>query len=412
MTAVQLTDSMVERLVCLPGHAHREVFDTQIKGLYVDVQPNGRMSWRLRWYEKKEGKYLKKVVTLGNARVLTSNEARVVARAILRRRSIGAGAVEDELPGEGPTLECFITQQYLPFVKTYKLSWATDECTLRNHAIPALGHLLMSQISVPQLARLVQSMVDKGLAPGTINKVLIFLRYAFKLALRWRVEGVTHNPAAEVPMLRDAYKIERYLSSEQMQHLLESVHRSDNPMLKYVVPFLIYTGARKREALDARWSDIDWQRKSWRIPKTKSGKVRHAPLSVGALQVLTQIQSESELNDLSTMEFIFPNPRTGRPFVSIFYSWDTARRLAGLPDLRIHDLRHSFASFLVNAGRSLYEVQELLGHANIKTTSRYAHLSRDRLAEAVEAVPQVTACDRLVSAATRSNANGVTADVS
>ena len=74
-------------------------------------------------------------------------------------------------------------------------------------------------------------------------------------------------------------------------------------------------------------------------------------------------------------------------YVSFYYSWGAARKRAGLPDLRVHDLRHSFASFLVNAGRSLYEVQELLGHADIRTTSRYAHLSRERLIAAVEVVP-------------------------
>lgn len=74
------------------------------------------------------------------------------------------------------------------------------------------------------------------------------------------------------------------------------------------------------------------------------------------------------------------------PFISIFCSWDTARTKAELPELRIHDLWHSFTSFLVNAGRSLYEVPELLGHADIRTTSRYAHLSRERLLETVEVV--------------------------
>ena len=87
--------------------------------------------------------------------------------------------------------------------------------------------------------------------------------------------------------------------------------------------------------------------------------------------------------------FIFANEKTGLPFVSIFYSWDAARQRAGLGYVRIHDLRHSFASFLVNAGRSLYEVQEILGHADSRTTTRYAHLSRDRLQEAVESVPLV-----------------------
>lgn len=388
MAVVQLTDGIVAQLACLPGQSHREVFDTNIKGLYVDVQPNGRMSWRLRWYEKKDGKYPKRVLTLGDARVLTVQEARDGARDVLRKLWIGVHPRTEVLPGSGPTLQDFIAEQYLPYVKTYKSSWDTDESVLRNHVVPALGMLAMGQVTVPQVARLVQIMTDKGLAPGTVNKVLIFLRYAFKLALRWKVEGVTTNPALEVPNQRDEYTIERYLTPEQMRDLLLAVRRSDNLMLQHIVPFLIYTGARKREALDARWSDVDWRRKSWRIPKTKSGKVRHVPLSVGALEVLGRLRPVPTLGGPRPPEFIFANPRTGRPFVSVYYSWDTARKQAGLPDLRVHDLRHSFASFLVNAGRSLYEVQELLGHADIKTTSRYAHLSRDRLAEAVEVVPR------------------------
>jgi len=138
--------------------------------------------------------------------------------------------------------------------------------------------------------------------------------------------------------------------------------------------------------------DIDWTQKSWRIPKTKSGKIRHVPLSSGALELLENLKggvlAESlEVNAYKdTSKPIFANPKTGEPYVSFFYSWNSARIRAGLPDLRVHDLRHSFASFLVTAGRSLYEVQELLGHADIRTTSRYEHLSRERLFAAVESV--------------------------
>jgi site-specific recombinase XerD len=85
-------------------------------------------------------------------------------------------------------------------------------------------------------------------------------------------------------------------------------------------------------------------------------------------------------------EWVFPNPKTLKPFVSFFTSWNTARSLVGLEDVRIHDLRHSYASFLVNAGRSLYEVQRLLGHTQIKTTQRYAHLSHDTLLDATNSV--------------------------
>lgn len=86
---------------------------------------------------------------------------------------------------------------------------------------------------------------------------------------------------------------------------------------------------------------------------------------------------------------MFANPKTGKPFVSIFSSWDSARKRAGLADVRIHDLRHSFASFLVNGGRSLYEVQKILGHTQIKTTQRYAHLANDTLLDAANQVSKL-----------------------
>ena len=141
---------------------------------------------------------------------------------------------------------------------------------------------------------------------------------------------------------------------------------------------LILTGARKREVLDARWEDFDLERRQWRIPTTKSGRPRHVPLSDGVLQLLTSLPHREK-------GWIFANPKTGKPFVSVFISWNTARKLAGLADVRMHDLRHSFASFLVNAGRTLYEVQKILGHTQVKTTQRYAHLSQDTLVDAANA---------------------------
>jgi site-specific recombinase XerD len=85
-------------------------------------------------------------------------------------------------------------------------------------------------------------------------------------------------------------------------------------------------------------------------------------------------------------EYVFPNPRTGLPLQHFHNTWDRIRTRAGLPDVRIHDLRHNFASLLINSGRSLYEVQKLLGHADISTTQRYAHLAQATLQEATELV--------------------------
>lgn len=378
MSVQKLSDDLVATLVCPPGRAHIEIFDTLMRGLYVDVLANGRMAFRVRY--RLDGK--KRAHTLGNARLLTVAEARDLARIALRKVIAGGDPKAVDLPIDGPTIEYFYTRQYLPYVKSYKRSWDTDETMIRNHLIPALGDRAMGSLIPPDIARVVEAMRSRNYAAGTINRVLVLLRYGYTLALRWHIDGVDSNPAKELKNLREDNKIERYLTPEQTTRLLEAVRSSLNPLLADIVAFLLFTGARKREALDARWQDIDWRQKLWRIPRTKSGKVRHVPLSSGALKLLRELKEKAD----PAIAHVFANPRTGLPFVSIFYSWNTARIEAGLPELRIHDLRHSFASFLVNAGRSLYEVQELLGHADIRTTSRYAHLSRERLREAVEVV--------------------------
>lgn len=378
MPVQKLSDDLVATLTCPEGRAHIEIFDTLMRGLYVDVLANGRMAFRVRY--RQDGK--KRVHTLGDARLLTVAEARDLARTALRKVIAGGDPKAVDLPIDGPTIEHFYTQQYLPYVKSYKRSWDTDETMIRIHLLPALGDRAMGSLIPPDIARVVEAMRSRDYAAGTINRVLVLLRYGYTLALRWHIDGVDSNPAKELKNLKGDNKIERYLTPEQTTRLLAAVRHSQNPLLADIVAFLLFTGARKREALDAKWQDVDWRQKLWRIPKTKSGKVRHVPLSSGALRLLQDLQEKAD----PAFEYIFANPRTGKPFVSIFYSWDTARKEAGLPELRIHDLRHSFASFLVNAGRSLYEVQELLGHADIRTTSRYAHLSRERLREAVEVV--------------------------
>ena len=156
-------------------------------------------------------------------------------------------------------------------------------------------------------------------------------------------------------------------------------------MLRFIIPTLIMTGVRKREALDARWEDFNLINQIWRIPITKSGKARHVPISDGMLQLLAAVR-DAQSHWPSVMlpcPWVFANPGTGKPYVSFYCAWNTARSKAELADVRIHDLRHSFASFLINNGRSLYEVQKILGHTQVRTTQRYAHLAQETLLEAV-----------------------------
>ena len=391
-----ITDLYIKKLMCPLGRSHQEVFDSELRGFYVDLLASGRKSFRVRYrFEKKL-----RVATLGDAALITADEARKLARELIRKSTLGVDPQENIQQALGPKIKDFFLDKYMPYVKSYKRSWGTDLSMIKNHIVTKLGEQYMGSISPPDIAVFVETMRSQDYAMGTCNRALVLLRYGFELAIRWKVPGVPANPVKEIKNLRDDNRIERFLSNEQTIHLLTAVKQSESEMLQYIVLFLIYTGARKREALDAKWQDIDWDKKSWRIPKTKSGKVRHIPLSRGALSVLEALENlcmEGKLGEHlkaysladMTQRYIFANIRTGQPYVSFFYSWNAARVRAGMPDLRVHDLRHSFASFLVNAGRSLYEVQELLGHSDIRTTSRYAHLSRERLIAAVEVVPFV-----------------------
>lgn len=211
------------------------------------------------------------------------------------------------------------------------------------------------------------------LALGTTNRLMVLLRYVFNLAIKWDIPGITKNPTNGIPLFDANNARERYLTREEVQRLCDVLAESKSEMLHNIVLMLILTGARKHEVLEAKWPDFNLAQRFWRIPRTKSGKVRFIPLSDSVLELLNTIPRAED------SQFLFPSSKPPEHLTRLESSWNNARKKAGLDDLRIHDLRHSFASFLVNSGRTLYEVQQLLGHANMKMTQRYAHLAPSTL---------------------------------
>jgi len=386
---MKLTNEVIESLICPPEKKHLEVFDEVLKGFYVDVLPSGRMTYRIRYWQNSK----KCLQSIGNARTMTVEEARGLAHIAVQEIKQKTEVTKISTGPIGDTINSFLVEKYLPYVQSYKRSWKSDVSMIKTHIAPNLGRLVMCKVSAFDITNFIETMKHKNLAPGTINRALVLLRYAYKLAQRWQEPGINLNVWLSIKQLKVDNKIERYLTPKQSANLLHHVKDSLNPQLVFIVAFLIYTGARKREVLEAKWSDINFDQGSWKISKNKSNKVRHVPLSEGALETLSAVRDKSTCQHsglrVNQSDFIFANPSTGKPFSSFFYSWDKARIQAGMPYLRVHDLRHSFASFLVNAGRSIYEVKELLGHADIKTTSRYAHLSQESLKAAVSVVPKL-----------------------
>lgn len=159
--------------------------------------------------------------------------------------------------------------------------------------------------------------------------------------------------------------------------MIAAADASRNKQLGAIVRLLLLTGMRVSELLSSRWEHVDLERRTLYVPTSKTGRSRFVPLAQAAVDVI---------GGLPRGEFLFPNPRDpSRHLTTIKHGWQAARSAAGLPDFRIHDARHSAASFMVNSGVDLFAVGKVLGHANVASSARYSHLANDTLLAAVEA---------------------------
>ena len=359
------------------------IADGSCRGLYLDVRPTGK-SYRYR-YTQACGQ--QRTGNIGDAPILKLSEARQLTRELIHKRLMGENIIPQKKPPQPPrvTMGEFIHKRYIPHGRVTKRCFDSEISTIRTHILPAFGHRLMSEITKAEITSFIHDKIPTGLAPGTINKILNAVKSIYARAVEWEAAGLEKNPAHGIKQLPDHPRHEKFLTQDEASRLLGAVATSQNKMLGSIVALLLLTGCRKREVLDARWEYIDFEHGLLTIPLSKSGKPRRVLLSPAAKAVIIQSKQilRAELGEeADTCPWILPNPATGQPFNSIYHSWNTARQSVGLGDVRVHDLRHSFASALVNRGATLFDVQKLLGHSSPQMTERYAHLTTGRLMDA------------------------------
>lgn len=376
-------------LIC-PENLHKiEYTDENRTGLYIEVRSTspGQGTY---WYRFKGDNGRTARIKLGRTTDISLKDAKTQVQTLRARRQLGEDiAGEERKRRQSPTWNEFFDNYYLPHVKQHKRSWANDEEMHRLRIKKRFGDQRLKKISRHEVQRFHGELKDFGLAAATADHYLKLIRQALNLAMDWNL--LEKNPVARVRLFNEDNREERMMTEEQLQQLIATLDQAGERRrtAAQVIKFLLFTGARVNEALSARWDDINLAGRNWTIQaRTAKGKRRRTvPLNDAALEVLDHLESRGQ------SEWLFTSSRKDdsgarKRMTTINKVWQQLRVQAGLPWLRLHDLRHHFSSALVNSGRTLYEVQQILGHSDSKVTERYAHLSTARLQDAANSAGQ------------------------
>jgi len=347
-----------------------ELSDTVVSGLKLLVGKNGNKKFLLRYTFK--GK--KRSLALGGLGVFTVDEARALANQHKATLALGNDPkqLRDDKLAEITFAE-FADNLYLPHAVVNKRSADSDASKFRLYLNPEFGDQVLSAITTRAIQRY-QNKLIVTLAPATANRHFSLLHRFFVLAIQWGY--LEKNPCTGINKFQENNQRQRFLNNDEIRCLFLAADEDSNVYAAAYVKFLLLTGVRRSEGLAAKWSDISVTngRHLWFIPHTKSGKSRHVILNAMAISVL------EGLPRFAGNPYIFVGKVSGQALNNPIKAFKRIAKRAGIESsFRLHDIRHTVASLIINNGGSLYDVQATLAHANAKMSERYAHLSNERL---------------------------------
>ena len=368
MTKVNLTKKLIDNIEVTTNE--QVFYDIKTTGLHLKVSPAGKKGFYL-YFRTQNGE--QKRPKLGDFGIMALEQARDKARVMLGELAKGNDPTKQN-QRDGVTLSQF----YPLFVKDHFDKHIKPSTTRTYHSLlttvilPVLGKRRLDAITRSDVEAM---MKHNGNRPTTANHALDLLKLMLDKAQQWELIPPALNACSNISKFKTQPK-KRYLSNEERASLINTLNQFERAQLTQqnaitLIRLLMMTGCRKNEIVMLRWDELQLDEDVLRLKDSKTGR-KDVILSKDAINIL-----QTATNNHS--EYVFPGKDGINPIQGLQKIWERVRKTAGLDDVRIHDLRHTFASVAVSNGIPLYEVGRLLGHASMQSTQRYAHLDRSRL---------------------------------
>jgi len=365
-----------------------------LRGLGLRMTAAGAKSWIFS-YVTRTG--TERRMTIGSFPAWSAKQARDRA-AELRREVDTGGDPLTQARGlrEAPDFQALVDRYIEEHLPRKAPSSAREDLylikTLRD-VDPGLPKHKLRDLRRADIEKIHRKITERG-TPVHADRVLSLLSMMFNLAERWDLLPTGCNPCKGVRRNGTQARA-RYLNRDEIGRLVEALaeYRRQNPSSADAIELLLLTGSRRGEVLGARWAEFDLDNAVWVKPatNTKQRREHRVPISLEAIELLRRRlpTRDGRLVSLNPSDFVFPGGGAKRHQTEVRRAWLKVCEAAGLRDVRLHDLRHSYASLLVSAGRSLPEIGALLGHRQVATTARYSHLFDEPLRAATEHVGKV-----------------------
>ncbi|WP_316205296.1 tyrosine-type recombinase/integrase [Bradyrhizobium sp. SZCCHNS3004] len=376
----KLTNEIIERFVADHATAgvDRAIFDSSVPGFGLRVTAKGKLLWIAR---ARSGDHRVKI-SLGSYPEKKLSAARAEAHAALQdiregkdpraEKAIRRAAIEAGKATVGDLADRWLAEYVRPKLKPRTIS--DYERIIEDRIKPRLGAVAVASVTKADVISFHASMAN---TPRRGNYVVATFRALMTFAEDVGLRPPHSNPAKKLKMFRQGVR-ERFLSEDEIGKAADAIAKAEadgkvGPHAAAGLRLALFTGARSGEITAAKWSHVDWSRKLIRLPDSKTNEARTIHLSEAAIAVLNELPRVGV--------FIIAGRYKDEPHQNLSRAWIIAREYGGLQDVRLHDLRHSYASLAAGRGVSLQMIGKLLGHKVHATTMRYAHLARDAVAD-------------------------------